>query len=208
MNLLYSLNWLDYVLILVLGLSAASAFRKGFSREIVGLITSVLAIVLAMWFYGLAGSSFRAWVDSDRAANLIGFFAVVVAVWIVGSLFGWIVHRFLRSIGLSWFDRLLGMSFGLLRGTLIAMALLTGYMSFGPHQESKQDGANTLPDSVVHSRIAPYVLQASRLFVAMAPMDLKESFHTRYLQAQSAWKLNTAENGTTVVKARRKKEQQ
>lgn len=182
------LNWLDYILILVLGLSAFSALRKGFSREIVGLVTSIVAIVLAMWFYGLAGGQVRPWVDSDRAANLIGFIGVLVAVWIIGGLFGWIVHRFLRSIGLSWFDRLLGMVFGLLRGTLVAMGLLTAYMSFGP-----RDGSKKMPDGVVHSQIAPYILQASRAFVAIAPMDLKQSFHERYSEAKSAWVKHTEE---------------
>ena len=177
-----SFNWLDYVLMVVLGFSAVSAFRKGFSREIVGLVASALAIVLAMWFYGVTGGFFRSWVDSDRVANLIGFVAVLIAVWLLGSLVGWIVHRFLGAIGLSWFDRLLGAAFGLARGTLIAIALLTAYMSFGP-----QSHAKVAPSGVVHSQIAPYILQASRAAVAIAPMDLKQSFQAQYSEAKSAW---------------------
>jgi hypothetical protein len=44
-------------------------------------------------------------------------------------------------------------------------------MAFGPRAES-----NTAPAAVVHSRIAPYILEASDMFVAIAPMELKASF--------------------------------
>jgi hypothetical protein len=56
------------------------SFRKGFSREIVGLAAAFAALVLGMWFYGLAGSFVAPYVGSQRAANLIGFLLVVFAV--------------------------------------------------------------------------------------------------------------------------------
>ena len=181
-------NWLDYVFLVALALSAFSAFRKGFSREVIGLSASLAAIVFAMWFYGLAGSIFRPYVDSERVANLIGFIAVLVSVWTIGGFISWIVQRLLRTIGLSWFDRLLGTAFGMLRGTLICVALLTGYMAFGPHVGLAKKSIGTMPDGVLHSQIAPYVLRASRAFVALAPADLKQSFLKYYFELESAWK--------------------
>ena len=112
--------------------------RKGFSREIIGLAAALLALVLGMWFYGLAGSFLMPYVSSPRVANLIGFLLVVIgcAAAAAASL-GWIVSRFLRTIGLSFFDRLLGAAFGLVRGLLIAIALLTAFMAFGPQVDSR-----------------------------------------------------------------------
>jgi len=43
------------------------------------------------------------------------------------------------------------------------------------------------PDSVVHSRMAPYVVDAARAFAAMAPHDLREGFHKTYAQVKAAW---------------------
>jgi len=173
-------NWLDSVLIVVLAFSTLQSLRKGFSREIVGLAASLAALVLGMWFYGMAGSFIAPYVGSQRTANLLGFVLVVVAVLLTGSLVGWIVSRFLRTVGLSFFDRLLGAAFGFLRGLLITMAVLTAVMAFGPRADS-----NPTPEAVVHSRIAPYILEASRWFVAIAPMELKQSFHERYSQVKS-----------------------
>jgi membrane protein required for colicin V production len=178
-------NWLDYVLIAILLFSVVLSARKGFSREIIGLAAAVFALFLGMWFYGLAGSPFIPYVSSTRVANLIGFLLVVFAVLLCGGLAGVIVNRFLRTIGLSFFDRLLGAAFGLARGLLVAIALLTAYMAFGPEVDSK-----TVSTSVVHSRIAPYVLDASHLFVAIAPMELKSSFRKQYVELKSALEKN------------------
>ncbi|MGA2712427.1 MAG: CvpA family protein [Bryobacteraceae bacterium] len=175
------MNWLDFVLIAVLMCSVLMSARKGFSREIIGLASALFALVLGMWFYGLAGSFLLPYVSSARVANLIGFLLVVFAVLICGGILGWIVNRFLRTIGLSFLDRLLGAAFGLVRGLLIAIALLTAFLAFGPEVDSK-----TVSSSVVHSRIAPWVLDASRTFVAVAPMELKSSFRKQYAQVKSA----------------------
>lgn len=180
-----TLNWLDIVLIVILLASAIMSARKGFSREIIGLAAALFAFVLGMWFYGLAGSFVSPFVGSPGLANLIGFLLVVFAVLACGGVLGWIVNRFLRTIGLSFFDRLLGAAFGLARGALVAMAILTAFISFGAYAESK-----TEPRAVVNSQIAPYILQASHWFVALAPMELKSSFRKQYAQVETALRKN------------------
>jgi membrane protein required for colicin V production len=174
-------NWLDIVLITVLLFSTVLSFRKGFSREVIGLAASVFALVLAMWFYGLAGSFTAPYVASTRVANLIGFILVVTAVLLCGAMLSWIVNRFLRTVGLSFFDRLLGAAFGFARGLVVVIALLTAFMAFGAHA-----GTDNTPSAVVNSKLAPYVLEASGFAVAIAPMDLKQSFQKYYSKVQSA----------------------
>ena len=43
------------------------------------------------------------------------------------------------------------------------------------------------PDSVVQSRVAPYVVDVARVIVALAPHDLKESFDKSYSRVKTAW---------------------
>jgi membrane protein required for colicin V production len=174
-------NWLDYLLIAVLGGSAIRSFMRGFSREVIGLCAAVAALVLGMWFYGTASSLVRTWITSDRTANFIGFLIVVVTVLLAGAILGSIVKRFLSAVGLSFFDRLLGACFGLARGALVAIALLTAYIAFGP-----RTGTNAAPAAVVHSQIAPYLLSASSIFVDIAPMELKRSFREVYDEVRLA----------------------
>jgi len=174
------MNWLDYIIIAILGFSVVRSFSRGFSREVIGLAAAIAALVLGMWFYGTVGNMLRPWIGSDRAANFAGFLIVVFAVLLVGAMVGWMVKRFLSVVGLSFFDRLLGACFGLVRGVLVAIALLTAYIAFGPRSDPK-----TAPGAVVHSQIAPYLMDASNIFVDVAPMELKRKFRDVYDQVQS-----------------------
>jgi membrane protein required for colicin V production len=174
-------NWLDYILAAFLALSLLTSARKGFAREVIGLAAAILALVFGMWFYGTAGLLVEPFTGPGRVASMLGFLLIFVAVLIAGTLLGWVVKRFLSAVGLSVFDRLLGAVFGLARGALIATAVLTAYMAFGSHPA----GQNA-PAAVVNSKLAPYLLEASRVFVSIAPMDLKSGFRKEYEQVKAA----------------------
>ena len=173
------MNWLDIVLLLVLLVSVLTSFRKGFSREVIGLVAVVLALLLGTWFYGTAGSFLSPYVSSRALANLLGFFLVFGAVMLAGAVVSFVMGRFLKVTGLSIFDHLLGAGFGLLRGILVAVALIMGIMAFTPGDQP--------PASVVNSRLSPYVVDAARVVASMAPKELKDSFRKTYAEVKSAW---------------------
>jgi membrane protein required for colicin V production len=179
-------NWLDWVLIVVLSFFAIASARRGFSREIIGLAAAVFALVLGMWFYGEAGAFLMRFVSSERTANLLGFLLIVCAVLIAGRLLGALVHRFFKTVGLSFFDRLLGAAFGFLKGLIVCIALLTGFVAFGPvFDTAAHSDSGAARSAVLHSQIAPWVLEASHVVVAMAPMELKSSFLKQYASVKS-----------------------
>jgi membrane protein required for colicin V production len=173
------MNWLDIVLFLIVALSVLTSFRKGLSREIIGLASVLLGLLLGIWFYGTASIYVQPYVSSPLAAKLAGFFLVFTLVFLAGVLVRFIVGKFLRITKLSFVDHLLGAVFGALRGLLIAVALLTGVMAFA------RDGKP--PAAIEESRLAPYISEGARLFVAMAPHELREGFHRTYAEAKSAW---------------------
>jgi membrane protein required for colicin V production len=173
------MNWLDVVLVVIFAASVAMSFRKGLSREVIGLASVVLAILLGIWFYGTAGSLLAPYLSSRALANFAGFLLTFGGVLLAGSLVGYIVGKFLKVTGLSIFDHLLGAVFGALRGLLISVALIMAIMAFSQGDQP--------PSSVVHSRTAPYVVDAARAFAAMAPHELKEGFRRTYGQVKSAW---------------------
>jgi len=173
------MNWLDFVLAIILVASGVAGFRRGFSRQIIGLISGVLALLLGIWFYGSVGFYLMPYASSRTLANAGGFAVVFCGVLLLGTLVSFVVGRFLRVTGLSIVDHFLGAGFGLLRGLLFAIAIVMGVMAF-----SRGDKP---PDTIVNSRIAPYVVDAARMFAALAPHDLKEGFHKTYAQVKAAW---------------------
>jgi membrane protein required for colicin V production len=180
------MNWLDIVLLVILAASMWTSLRKGLSREIIALVAVILAIVLGIWFYGIAGAWFEPYLSSRPAALFAGFAVVFGGVLLLGVAVSAVVGKFLKATGLSIFDHVLGAVFGLARGVLIGIALIMGIMAFST--------SGNPPASVVESRTAPYVVDAARLIASMAPHELREGFRKSYAQVKSAWE-KTLEDG-------------
>lgn len=130
------MTFIDYVILGILLFSAVAGVVRGFLREVVSVITWVLAFVLA-WKFGpslephMAGavhdSTVRAW-----AARVPIFLLVLV----VGAGIGALLNHFVRLSIFSGLDRLLGLVFGVLRGLVVVG--LTAIISQAAHfnQES------------------------------------------------------------------------
>jgi membrane protein required for colicin V production len=171
-------NWLDVVLGLTLGSSVVSGAMKGFARTVVGITATLAAFFLAIWFYGAAGSIFLDYVSSKSVANFLGFVVVFLLVILAGAVIGRLLAMIFKWAGIGWLDRTLGACFGLLRGMVVSIAIVMILMAFS---------VNPPPSSVVESEIAPYVLEASRIFSKAAPRELTEGFQKSYQMVHEAW---------------------
>jgi membrane protein required for colicin V production len=116
---------------------------------------------------------------SESMARFLGFVTIFVGVQIVGAILGWLMSKFLKTVGLSWLDRLLGAAFGFVKAGLIAIALVLALTAF-PFQPVK--------DSVARSQAAPYVLEIAGVLAAIAPQELKDGFRSGYEEIQKLWK--------------------
>jgi membrane protein required for colicin V production len=173
------MNWLDFVLALILIASGVAGLRRGLSRQVIGLVSGVLALLLGIWFYGTVGFYLLPYASSRTMANAGGFAIVFCVVLILGALVSFVVGRFLKVTGLSIVDHFLGAAFGVLRGLVFAIAIIMGVMAFSR--------ADRPPEAIVNSRMAPYVVDAARIVAAMAPHELKEGFRRTYAQVKAAW---------------------
>jgi len=175
------MNWLDWVLLIVIVASIIASFRTGFSRELIGLISMVVALFCGLWFYGSAGAFVLPYVSSKEIAYLCGFLIVFCGVLIAGAIIGHLFSRLVKAAGLGLFDRILGAGFGAVRGLLFAVALILAIVAFSP------GGSDAPPGSVVHSKFAPYVIDTAHLFASLAPRELKDNFRKHYGQVKSIW---------------------
>src|SRR5258706_14341922 len=131
------MNWLDVALILILGVSVFSSFYSGLVREVIGLAAGVGGVLCGAWFYRIPGDVVRPWVGSREVANLCGFLLILAAVIVLGWIVSWIVGAMMRAVKLSWLDKLLGAGFGLARGVLVCVAVITAIVAFAPGKDAK-----------------------------------------------------------------------
>jgi membrane protein required for colicin V production len=172
------LNWLDIVFLLIFCLSIASGVARGFAKLVVGLAAAVLGILCGLWFHGAAGSFLIPYVSHTGIANFIGFLLVFFAVVLAGAGVGKLLSLMLKWAGLSWVDRMLGGVFGLIRGLVMAIALVVALMAFSPKPP---------PQSVVRSRIAPHVMGAANICAYLAPHDVREAVKESIEKARQSW---------------------
>src|SRR5260370_12444885 len=105
------MNWLDVVLIAILGLSVFSSFSSGFAREVIGLAAGIGGLICGAWFYRMAGDVVRPWVGSREVANLCGFLLIVAVVIVLGWIVSWIAGVMMKASKLSCLDKLIGARF-------------------------------------------------------------------------------------------------
>jgi membrane protein required for colicin V production len=176
------MNWLDVALVILLVGSVASAFSKGFVRESIGLAAAFIGLLCGAWFYRMPGDILRPYLSSREAANLCGFLLIFVGAILLGWLVSKLVGMVVKVVGLSWLDRLLGAAFGAARGVIVCVALITAIVAFAPGSDPK-----TPPQSVVNSRIAPYMLDAAHLLTMATPKELRDEFALHYEQIKRIW---------------------
>lgn len=172
------MNWLDIVLIVIIAWSVLAGLARGLARVVVGIGATILAIILAAWFYGSVGAIFQEYVSSRSVANIIGFLIIFIGVLVIGSLIGVMLAKLFKWVGLGWLDRLLGGAVGLLRGVVVAIVLIMVLMAFTPKPP---------PQSVVNSRLAPYVIDAASVLAGITPKELKDGFWESYEQVKKIW---------------------
>jgi membrane protein required for colicin V production len=110
---------LDYIVLAVILCSAVVGAFRGFLREVISVISWVLAIWLA-WNLAPAlaprfGGVLREPVYGMWAARFLIFLVVLIAGYIIGAL----VNYFVRLSIFSGLDRLLGFLLGLARGLVV-----------------------------------------------------------------------------------------
>jgi membrane protein required for colicin V production len=171
-------NLLDLLLVIVVGASVVTGFMAGFARVGIGFIAVITGMLFGFWFYGIPAEWLHRHLSSNTLSKLLGFFLVFYAVVFVGALIGKLLAKLFKWTGLSWLDRLLGGAFGLVRGSLIAVAFIAVLMAFTP---------KPTPNWMVDSMVLPYAIDASNICAALAPKALKDAFRESMYDIRKAW---------------------
>lgn len=158
------MNVLDYVLLGIIAVSVLTAAAKGFVYEIWMMIAAVAAVVAAAWQFP-AVAPWLNFLGDPEAQNFAAFAAVLVVVLIAAVIAGRMMRGAVRAVGLGGMDRVLGAGLGLVRGLLLAVALVAVLTAY-PFR----------PQLLAESRLAPTLQWGSRALVVVMPGDLENHF--------------------------------
>ena len=170
---------LDWIVLGIVLYSAVISAVRGFAREILGLVTVVVALFLAAWFHQGLGMLFQDIFITENLALFLAFSLLFIGTLIVGFTLIWLIYRFFQFAHIEWFDRVLGGAFGFIRGWLLGSVIFLVLTSFEVRSET-----------VKNSQLSPYFLHGSRIVAAVTPFELKSRFMVGYEEIQRWWREN------------------
>jgi len=149
---------LDYVLIVIVGLSMLLALWRGVIREFISLAGLIAAFLLASQFSRIAGEYLNPWLHNPNVSDMAGFGLVFVGVVFLSGLLGLLVKKLLPS-GFTVMDRVLGLLFGAVRGVLYIGLFALIYTNYAGANRPWMEG----------SLLAPYAMELGDLIGEAIP---------------------------------------
>jgi len=170
---------IDWVILIVLILSVASAAKTGLIVEVFSLAGLVMGLLVASWDYQRLTPWMGQWIHSPSTNEALSFIVIALGVMIAAAIAGRIVRGMVKSIGLGWADRLAGAAFGFVKGCALVTIAVMVIAAFWP-------GATWFRQS----RFAPGFLSMARRAAVVAPAELGDRIRSGVIvlrKAQPDW---------------------
>lgn len=184
------LNWLDYTIIIIVGLSAVISLIRGFIREALSLASWIIAFWIGLTFAKNLSPLLQPYIHSDSLRYGLSFFILFVATLILGAFVNFLITHLVEKTGLSGTDRLLGVVFGFARGVLlVAIILLAARMTSFPQDAVWQQ-----------SRLVPTLAPVETWLAQYIPKDIKQNAISNKSALSNAFNSKVEKTETAVIR--------
>ena len=124
----------DYVIVGVIAISALVGLVRGFVREFLSLVIWALAVMLALAFADQLAAMLPSLIEGASLRFVVAFAIVFIATLVAGAVVQWLITRVVQATGLSGADRLIGLVFGALRGSVVCLVAVIAVRPFTAQQ--------------------------------------------------------------------------
>jgi len=185
------LNTFDIVITIILSVSLVYSVFKGMVREIFSLLAYIGGYLMAVKYQGELIKILDGIIPNPTFTKLICFIVIFALTVVVVTLMGWGIRTLIHSTpGLSGMDRFLGGAFGLLRGVVIAVALLFVLGLFPDLQKKALYGSKLIPHIQMASNILSNTVELSEFKDKMPeiPLDNIKNTYNKLKNIGQAYK--------------------
>ncbi len=176
-RIMIHLNGLDWILLTVTLFCAMRGLWRGAISQVFGIAGVMGGFILASHFFeGVAVALHRQFPNIAQPL-MISYLLIFFLAWFCIGAAGYWLSGLLRRSPLGFIDRIMGLGVGLVKALVMAAILISLLTFFLPPQST------VLTQSV----LTPYVLQGSRILIAITPITVRESFHKKKDDLMRQW---------------------
>jgi membrane protein required for colicin V production len=158
----HALTLFDVLAGLLLIISGLTAFMRGATRELTGMLAFIVSVLIAILALRFSAPVLRGMMSPDWAAVTAALLIVFVIVFLVLKILAGLITSRVQSAGaLGTLDRLMGAAFGLIRASVILGAFTLLVQMAG--------GENGPPRWVSEAKLYPLTAAAGKVLKAFAP---------------------------------------
>ena len=157
------MNWLDIVVIIIVGISIFFGLKIGLIKNIFYLFSLITGIFVASRSYPYGAKMLSGIIHNPNLASIVSFVAIFFIIAAIIALIGIMLKRFIHSIHLGWVDRFGGGLFGLLCGgifTGVSLLFMAKYPLLGSEKW------------VFDSKLAPFFIRFIESLWKLVPPDI------------------------------------
>ena len=161
------MNWIDYAILAIVGISTVISVRRGFVKEALSLAGWIGAFWVAIAFSGRGAALLEGYVTKPAWRVAIAFVVLLILVLLACGIVLRMAGLLVEKTGMSGTDRSLGIVFGVLRGIVIVglLVLLAGLTAL--------PGAPWWSESV----LLPHLVELANEISAFLPPDVRQQIH-------------------------------
>jgi membrane protein required for colicin V production len=129
------MNYIDILIIIVLGFAMVRGFINGLVKEVASLAALIIGIWGAIKFSTFTAEKLYDYFDlTGKYVGLISFLITFGIIVIIIHFIGLLVNKLMEAIALGFINRLLGIVFGLLKSVLIMSVIFVVFNAIDSHR--------------------------------------------------------------------------
>lgn len=118
------MNWFDLAIVAIIVLFSVIGIIRGFIREVLSLLSWIVAFWLAFTFADPASYLLEPYIGAPVLRVIAAFTAIFIGALLLLTIASFLIHKMLAVSGIKGTDRALGGLFGAVKGLVIIAALM------------------------------------------------------------------------------------
>jgi membrane protein required for colicin V production len=172
------MNFLDWILMIVIGASSIYGLAKGFVRAVVSILAVIIGLILASRLYsGVSPFLLKFGLGDPVLIKVFSFLTLFGLIFIAVILIAKKIHMFVHVNFSGSLNRVAGLGVGLAKGIIISsctILILTVALS----------EKNPV---LRQSKFTPHIMNISKILIPFAPEDLKKHFKEKEEKLREFW---------------------